>query len=38
MEALKLCGGKRRNVILEDVLADWLRTYNVIRHKGKNAL
>ena len=34
-EALSLRGGKYGNVILGDVLREWLGTHNVIRHKGK---
>ncbi|MGE5486120.1 MAG: type I restriction endonuclease subunit R [Ignavibacteriales bacterium] len=34
-EALRLRGGKRRNVILEDVLAEWLRSHNTIRYRGE---
>lgn len=33
-QTMQLRGGKRRNVILEEVLADWLRTHNKIRYKG----
>jgi type I restriction enzyme R subunit len=36
-EALALRGGKRRNVILEDVLAEWLRAHNTVRYKGQEA-
>lgn len=34
-EALALRRGKRRNVVLEDVLADWLRVHNTVRYKGQ---
>ncbi len=34
-EALALRGGKYGNVILEDVLREWLGAHNVIRHKGE---
>ncbi|MEW6227465.1 MAG: hypothetical protein AB1700_05125 [Bacillota bacterium] len=34
-EALRLRGGRRRNVILEEVLAGWLREHNVIRYRGE---
>ncbi len=34
-EALALRGGKEANVILEDVLLDWLQANNRIRHKGQ---
>jgi len=34
-EALKLRGGKRRTVILEGVLAGWLREHNTIRYRGE---
>jgi len=34
-EALALRGGKRRNVILEGVLAEWLRANNSVRYKGQ---
>jgi len=34
-EALKLRGGKLSNVLLEGVLADWLREHNRVRFKGK---
>lgn len=34
-EALKLRGGKLGGVLLEGVLADWLRKHNRVRFKGK---
>ncbi|MDI6869758.1 MAG: HsdR family type I site-specific deoxyribonuclease [Bacillota bacterium] len=34
-EALRLRGGKRRNVVLEEVLANWLREHNAIRYRGE---
>jgi type I restriction enzyme R subunit len=34
--ALSLRGGKYRNVILEDVLKEWLREHNRIQYKGQS--
>lgn len=34
-EALRLRGGSRRNVVLTEVLAGWLREHNVIRFRGE---
>ena len=34
-EALALRGGKRSQVLLEGVLADWLRAHNAVRYKGE---
>ncbi len=34
-EALDLRGGRRRGVLLEGVLADWLRKHNRVRFKGR---
>ena len=34
-EALALRGGKRGQVLLEGVLADWLRAHNTVRYKGQ---
>lgn len=34
-EALTLRGGKRGQVLLEGVLADWLRAHNTVRYKGQ---
>jgi len=34
-EALKLRGGRRRDVLLEGILVSWLREHNRIRFKGK---
>src|SRR5215218_7657797 len=33
-EALALRAGRLSSVLLEDVLLDWLRSHNRIRHKG----
>ena len=33
-QAMKLRGGKATNVILDDVLGNWLREHNRIEHKG----
>lgn len=35
-EALSLRGGKYRNVLLEDVLTEWLREHNRIQFKGQS--
>lgn len=35
-EALALRGGKTANVILDDVLLDWLKSHNRIHHKGRD--
>lgn len=34
-EALRLRGGRLSNVVLEDILADWLRKNNVVRVRGR---
>ncbi|MEI6513741.1 MAG: hypothetical protein WCO51_10790, partial [bacterium] len=35
-DALGQRGGKQSRVLLEGVLADWLRKHNVVRYKGED--